>query len=93
MKKDFRNHGVDELLTRMTNNLIEKSSVTAKNLDLYKQVLTLERIALDKKLELVESVLGKPWGDVVGGDVVGVAMQEYDKIAECLDDHLSKQDY
>ena len=88
MKKDFRNHGVDELLTRMTNNFIEKSSVTAKNLDLYKQVLTLERIALDKKLELVESVLGKPWGDVVG-----VAMQEYDKIAECLDDHLSKQDY
>ncbi len=88
MKKDFRNHGVDKLITRMTNNLIEKSSVTAKNLDLYKQVLTLERIALDKKLELVESVLGKPWGDVVG-----VAMQEYDKIAECLDDHLSKQDY
>jgi hypothetical protein len=88
MKKDFRNHGVDKFLTRMTNNFIEKSSVTAKNLDLYKQVLTLERIALDKKLELVESVLGKPWGDVVG-----VAMQEYDKIAECLDDHLSKQDY
>ncbi len=45
-------------------------------------------IALDKKLELVESVMGKPWGDVVE-----VAMSQYDAISDEFDEYLSKQDY
>ena len=65
-----------------------KKNTTAKNLDLYKQILILQKIALDKKLELVESVMGKPWGDVVE-----VAMSQYDAISEELDEYLIKQDY